>query len=93
MTTLTDALNSVSAHRAGEVAFAAIDAIQGEPPAEQIAGAALLFQILLRRWRLDPRDVLPASGRRLEDALTPNPNAKPGEVVRALRAYVREDLS
>ena len=84
---MNDALNSVTADRAAQVAFGIIDSLQALPPAEQVAGASMLFQALLRRYRLNPRDILPASGRRLEDALTKNlPNTY------ALREYLNKEI-
>jgi hypothetical protein len=84
---MNDALTSVSAPRAAQVAFGIIDGLQAVPPAEQVAGAAMLFQALLRRYRLNPREVLPASGRRLEDALTLNTPQ-----TYALREYLNKEI-
>lgn len=90
-----DALNSVSPHQAAQVAFLAVDAIQELPGEVQVAGISLLFLMLSKRMGMSPREVSEAieqAGRRLEDALRPDPNNKPGDIVRALREYLKEDL-
>ena len=89
---ITDAFNSVSPQRASEVAFGVIDTLQSLPPAEQVAGASMLFHVLLKKYDMDPREVLPSSARRMLDALTPNPNAKPGDITRALRDYIEKEI-
>ena len=89
---LTDPLNSVSPHQAGVVAFEALTRLQTYPPAEQIAGTALLYAALVRRFKVDPRDALVQAQRRLTDALDPSINRKPGDQIRALREYMRNEL-
>jgi len=89
---ITDALNSVSAQRASEVAFGVIDQLQSLPAAEQVAGASMLFHALIKKYRLDPREVLPSTAARMTDALKPNPNAKPGDITRALRDYIEREI-
>lgn len=93
MTTLNhDVLASITPQKAAEVSFMAVDAIQGMRPEEQAAGMALLFVMLTRRFKTDPRVLLAQADRRLVDALTPDANNKPGDVVRALRQYIKEEL-
>jgi hypothetical protein len=93
MTTITDALNSVSARSAAEVAFGAIDHLQKSSPAEQVAGAAFLFHALITKYRLDGREVLAASGRRFTDALgTGRADNTAGDVTRALRTYLDKEV-
>lgn len=90
-----DSLNTLSPQRATQVAFRAIDAIQDLSPEEQSAGIAVLFLMLCKRNRLTPREVsevLEQSGRRIEDALQASLNDKPGDVMRALRMYLKEQL-
>lgn len=89
---ITDALNSVSPHQAGVVAFEALTRLQIHSPADQIAGIALLYAALVKRYRVDPRSALEAADRRLADALDPTINRKPGDQVRALREYMRNEL-
>jgi hypothetical protein len=86
------ALASITPQRAAQVAFMAVDTIQGLRPEEQAAGMALLFVMLTRRFKTDPRALLAQADRRLVDALTPRANEKPGDIVRALRQYLREEL-
>lgn len=89
---ITDALNSVTPDTAARAAFRAVDALQDLPPAEQAAGISMLFLMLTRRFRVNGRDALAQAGRRIEDALAPNANDRPGDVARALRRYLKEEL-
>lgn len=78
---------NVSSHRAVMSAYAALDSIQGLPPAEQVAGAAVLFTALCDRLALDPSQLIDASRRRLKD----DDNFVRVEV-RALYEYVAKEL-
>lgn len=90
-----DRLSAISPQRAAQVAFRAVDAVQDLSPEDQQAGISLLFLMLCRRLRLTPREVseaLEMAGRRLEDGLRPSADDKPGDTIRALRMYLREEM-
>jgi hypothetical protein len=90
-----DTLNSIPPQRAAAVAFRAVDVLQDLSPEDQQAGIAMLFLMLCRRHRMTPREVTEAieqAGRRIEDALRPSINDKPGDIVRALRMYLKEEM-
>jgi hypothetical protein len=82
---LRDQLASVSTLRAQIAAFAVIDKLQDLRPAEQVAGAALLFAMLARHFHVDPREVLMQTDRRIADALK-DPR------FRAIREYLKEEI-
>lgn len=82
---MRDQLASVSTLRSQIAAFSVIDKLQGLPPAEQVAGAAMLFAMLTRHFKVDPRDVLAQTDRRIADAL------KDPRYV-ALRQYIGNEL-
>jgi hypothetical protein len=90
-----DRFTTISPQRAAAVAFRAVDAVQDLTPEDQQAGIAVLFLMLCRRHRLTPREVTEAieqAGRRIEDAMRPSADDKPGDIVRALRMYLKEEL-
>jgi hypothetical protein len=90
-----DRLSAISPQRAAQVAFRAVDVLQDMSPEDQQAGMALLFLMVCRRHRMTPREVsesLEIAGRRLADALRPSTDDKPGDTVRALRMYLKEEL-
>jgi hypothetical protein len=82
---MRDQLASVSTLKAQIAAFSALDKLQDFPPAEQVAGAALLFVMLVRHFDADARDVLVSTGRRIADALN-DPR------YRAIQQYLGEEI-
>lgn len=82
---IRDQLACASTRQAQGAAFTALDKLQDFPPAQQIAGAALLFALLVRRFNVDVRDVLAQTGRRIDDALK-DPQ------LRAIKQYLGEEL-
>lgn len=87
MSTLKSDLPNVSAHKAVMSGYAALDSIQGLPPAEQVAGAALLFTAMCDVCGLDPSQLINASLRRLKD----DDNFVYSEV-RALNEYIKREV-
>lgn len=82
---IADQLACASARTSQRAAFAALDKLQDFPPAEQVAGAALLFAMLVRHFNVDVRDVLAQTDRRIADALN-DPQ------LRAIRQYLGEEI-
>jgi len=89
---LNDPLSRVTPQQAAQAAFVAVDRLQDLHPAHQVAGAAMLFAMVCRRFDVDPRELLMQTDRRLADALRANANDKPGDIVRALRMYLKENV-
>lgn len=90
---LTDNLNSVPAVTALRTAFTCIDRIQDEHPAEQVAGAAVLFVALCRRFSVDPRIAMLGASERITDALNDmKANRAPNEYVRAITSYLNTEI-
>jgi hypothetical protein len=81
-----DQLACASATTAQVAAFTALDKLQDFRPAEQVAGAALLFAMLVRRFNVDARDVLAQTDRRIADALN-DPR------LRAIQQYLATEIS
>lgn len=57
-----DRLANVPGHLAGQAAFAALSNLQIFPPEQRVAGAALLFVALCRRFRVHPGNALNIAG-------------------------------
>lgn len=83
---MRDQLNSVPTIVAQRVAFEILDVIQKQQsPAARVAGAALLFALLVRRFNVDPREALLQADRRIADSLK-DPH------LRAIRMYLDKEL-
>jgi hypothetical protein len=82
---MRDQLNSVSVRKAQHAAFRILDQMQDLPPAEQVAGAAMMFSLLCKHFNVDPREAHAQADRRIADALK-DPQ------LRAIKQYLREDL-
>jgi hypothetical protein len=79
-----DQLNSATSQQAQAVAFLLLDKLQ-ENPGQLVAGAALLFDLVVRRFGIDPREALAQADRRIADALK-DPQQ------RAISQYLKEEL-
>lgn len=84
-----DQLGFVTAAATQQVAFKALDALQGSLAGQQAAATAMLFLLVCQRYRLDPREVLWKGERVLRDALTEGR----GEYVRAIKTYLKEETT
>jgi hypothetical protein len=82
---MRDQLSAVSTLKAQIAAFSALDKLQDFAAAEQVAGAALLFVMLVRHFEADARDVLAQTDRRIADALN-DPRYL------AIRQYLKEEI-
>ena len=63
-------LPHVPAQVAVQVAFNAIDMVQGSRPGEQVAGVALLLYVMAQQLGLNVSDLMNQSQRRFDDANT-----------------------
>ncbi|MGQ0595824.1 hypothetical protein [Aquabacterium sp.] len=70
-----------------QVAFKALDALQGDKAGDQVAAVSMMFLLVCQRHRLKPRDVLDKGARILQDSLSQGR----GEYVRAIRDYLQDE--
>jgi hypothetical protein len=87
-----DLLNSVPYYAATTAAFAALDGIQSMPPAQQLAGVALLFTEMCDGVGIDPSEIIDQSRRRARNALSADSLTQRTEM-KSLKAYVKGELA
>lgn len=91
---LRDALGMVGKDQATRAAFRALDALQNQPPAEQVAGAAVLLWLVAARFRIDIPELMTQTERRITDSLGEALIGfeAPGSTVRAIKQYLNEEI-
>ena len=90
MANALDQLSFVGTNEAALITFKIVNAIQQEKPGRQLAGVANLFLLMCHKFKIDPRDVLDKSSRRLYDSFCDESGR--GEHIRAMKAYVEGEL-
>ncbi len=82
-----DKLFSINAQAAVQSAYAAVSAIQDLTPEEQLAGAALLLQVMAHNTNQDISQLMSMAERITKDA-----DSNYTTEIRGLRYYVRDNL-
>jgi hypothetical protein len=81
-----DRLNSVSPTNIGQVAMTALDRLQKFPPEEQVAGVAVLLQLITKRYGVHTGNVLTVANNLVDQAVSRCPE------LRAAVQYVKHEL-
>lgn len=87
MNATNQTLSTTSAHDAVTAAYAAVSAIQTMPPAQQVAGAAVLFVALCEVLNLDRSEVMNKAQR-----MTLVADSYYTTTVRSLREYIKQEI-
>jgi hypothetical protein len=88
MANTKDQFNMVGTEASAVASFIIISSIQKETAGTQVAAIANLLLLTCDRYKLDVRDVLDLTRRRLRDAFSEGR----GEHIRALKTYVNEEF-
>lgn len=85
---LTDQINFINTAHASQTVFKIISAIQGENPGSQVTAAGMLFLLLCKKYKADPRETLSKADRVLYNAFSEGR----GEYIRAVQMYIEKEL-
>jgi hypothetical protein len=91
---LKDSLAMVGKDSAARAAFRALDSLQTLPPAEQVAGAAVLLWLVAARFHIPVSELMTQTERRILDSLSEAVTGMeaPGSTVRAIKQYLQEEV-
>jgi hypothetical protein len=81
-----DRLNGVDPNKAGQAALAVIDRLQNYAPEQQLAGAAITFVLLLKKYQQHAGNVLTVANNLMDRTVQHVPQ------LGAMRDYVRYEL-
>lgn len=82
-----DELLSMDPRRAGKAAMHVANAVQNLPIEDQVAGVALTFELLLRKFKQRPTDILVGVRNMLDRARGRRPELK------AIESFVQFDMN
>ena len=85
---MKDQMKSMSSQAIQTAAFKILDAVQRIPPAEQAAGASLMFLLIMKKYNIGPRESMYMAERVLKDCLSEGR----GEQVRAIQNYLDKEI-
>jgi len=85
---MKDRLLSMNAAKAQWSAFKLLDGLQRIPKHEQVAAASLMFLLICKRFKENPRDLLQLAEQFHADALREGQ----GDHVRAIQNYLKNEI-
>ena len=85
---MKDQLHSMTSFDIQTAAFKILDAIQRQPAHQQVAGASLMFLLIMKKYDMKPREAMQIAEQVFKDCLSEGR----GEQIRAIQNYLREEL-
>ena len=85
---MKDQLHSMSSYAIQTAAFKILDAVQRIPAHQQVAGSALMFLLIMKKYNMGPREAMHMAEQVFKDCLSEGR----GEQIRAIQNYLDKEI-